>query len=197
VQTNSLGVYSFISTANAIDASTEIFSTATLNQQAFISSVNVNSFQRYTSTSLTDPRVTNTGAAHLYNSMNTIGTFNVRANISTMGNFNVAGNVSSKLGTIYVGGEKVKTADVHPGGSALVFEETFAFAAWSLAPVRIALKRPSKGMLLTRTSSVLLGAVHFGAGVAAARRVADGGRGSSCERSEVAVALFGNENSSR
>jgi len=105
VETNTLSAYSYISTVTGVDRSTEIFSTATFNQQAFMSSININSFQRYTSTSVTDPRVTNTGAAQLYNSMNTIGTFNVRGNISTMGNFNVAGNVSSKLGTIYVGGD--------------------------------------------------------------------------------------------
>ena len=105
IQTNTLNAYSHISTTNVTNRSTEIFSTATFNQRAFMSSININSFQRYTSTSVTDPRVTNTGAAHLYNSMNTIGTFNIRGNISTMGNFNVLGNVSSKLGTIYVGGD--------------------------------------------------------------------------------------------
>ena len=105
VETNTFNAYSFVSTVNGVDASTEVFSTTSLNQRAFMSSVNVNSFQRFMSTSVTDPRVTVTGNTHLYNAMNTIGTFNVRGNISTMGNLNVAGNVSSKLGTIYVGGD--------------------------------------------------------------------------------------------
>ena len=112
IQTSTLNAYSHISSGNGISRSTEVFSTATLGQQAFMSSLNVNSFQRYISTSVTDPRVTNTGPAHLYSSMITVGTFNIRGNISTMGNFNVAGNVSSKLGTIYVGGDVMTMSSI-------------------------------------------------------------------------------------
>ena len=96
---------SFISSVNGINRSTEVYSTASLRQRVFMSSLNINSIQRYFSTSVTDPRVTNVGNAKLYNSTNTVGTLNIRGSISTMGNVNVAGNISSKLGTIYIGGD--------------------------------------------------------------------------------------------
>jgi sugar lactone lactonase YvrE len=105
VYTSSLVAYGFISTAtsatNSIDAQSLLENTG----QSFLSSVNINSYQAYLSTSITDPKLRVWGTTKVYGSTNTIGALNVRGNISTSGNFNVGANISSKLGTIYVGGD--------------------------------------------------------------------------------------------
>lgn len=112
IQASTIQAYDLISSQNTFTNSADAFSTAYMYQNVFLSSLNVNSFQRYISTSLTDPRVTNTGDLKLYGSTIGIGTFNVRGNISTSGDFTVAGNISSKLGTIYVGGDVTTSGSI-------------------------------------------------------------------------------------
>ena len=159
INTSTIHSYSFISTANGRNTSTEVYSTARLNQHVFMSSLNVNSFQRYISTSVTDPRVTNVGSTRMYNSTYTIGTLNIRGNISTMGNFNVRGNISSKLGTIYIGGDLTTMSSIR-GQRGLQTSvngiSTFGTAIFNQAAAIASSMFVSQSLSTTEVSTVLI-----------------------------------------
>ena len=105
VYTSTIFGYDHMSTLDTRAAGVDVGSTVQIAGRAFLSSLNVNSYQAYLSTSVTDPRLRIWGNTKMYGSTITVGTFNARNNISTSGNFNVGGNISSKVGIIYIGGD--------------------------------------------------------------------------------------------
>ena len=113
IEGNTIHSFNIVSSQSAYITTADVVSSAHMYQTAFISSLNVNSFERHISTSLTDPRVTNAGNLRVYGSTIANDTFNVRGNISTGGNVNISGNISSKNGIIYVGGNITSFASIH------------------------------------------------------------------------------------
>ena len=105
IRTSTLHSYSYVSTLNARLRGVDIALGSENTGHTFVSSLNVNSYRAYTSTSVTDPRLRIWGATKVYGSTNTVGAFNIRGELSTSGEAFAAGNVSSKLGIIYVGGD--------------------------------------------------------------------------------------------
>ena len=104
IQTSTLNAYAYMSTANTRATGVDIAISAENGGQMFASTMNVNSYQAYLSTSITDPRLRIWGSTHVYGSTTTIGTVNIRGNLSMSGSAYVGGNISSKLGTIYIEG---------------------------------------------------------------------------------------------
>ena len=105
ITTNTLNAYDHISSSALVTRGIDIRVSSQTTGQMFVSSMNVNSYRAYLSTSVTDPRLRTWGPAKIYGSTNTVGTVNLRGSISTSGNVFAGRNISSKLGIIYVGGD--------------------------------------------------------------------------------------------
>ncbi len=173
VQASTIHSYDHISSIDARDRRTDIFLSAHTLGQTFASSMNVNSYTAYLSTSTTDPRLRIWGDAKVYGSTNTIGTLNIRGIISTTGNLNVGANVSSKLGTIYVGGDVTTSGNIRgQRGNQMTVQalSTFGLARFNLrasidstttvaGPVsaRIMSTSETAGNFLNATSSITIG----------------------------------------
>jgi hypothetical protein len=105
ITTSTLNAYDFMSTPNLITGGIDIRVSSQTSGQMFASSMNINSYQAYISTSVTDPRLRIWGPSKVYGSTNTVGTVNIRGSISTSGDLFARGSISSKLGIIYIGGD--------------------------------------------------------------------------------------------
>ena len=112
VITSSLQVYDHISSINANTVGADVHLQSIVRGTAYLSNAYIHTYQQYISTSVTDPRLVNTGVFEQYGPIQGMGSMNIRKNISTMGNMNVNGNISSKQGVIYLGSNLTTSANI-------------------------------------------------------------------------------------
>jgi sugar lactone lactonase YvrE len=165
LNTNTFNAYAFISTPSLITGGIDIRVSSENTGEMFVSSMNVNSYQAYISTSVTDPRLRIWGRTKVYGSTNTIGTVNLRGSVSTSGDVFTRGNISSKLGIIYVGGDVSVQGSIRAQrGIQMTVQALSSFGAASFNLPTTALSVSTAASLTTlRASTVQLSANFLGA----------------------------------
>ena len=138
IATSTLNAYEHISTPGLVTGGMDIRVSNENTGEMFATSMNVNSYQAYLSTSVTDPRLRIWGPGKAFGSTTTIGTVNIRGSISTSGDLFSRGSISSKLGLIYVGGNVSVQGSIRgQRGQQMTVQalSTFATASFNLSTV--------------------------------------------------------------